>query len=132
MNEPDNPAPAGGPADENTEVTLTILGSAFRITCPRDQEESMREAERRLAEKLDVLKKVAPKFSNEKLAILAALDIYHELINQELKTAAFESIVKTRLDEVRELLSGFSAAGSGPRNPRDADVAFGPEPMIKE
>ncbi len=89
---------------EGTTVTVSVLDCSFHITCPTEKAESMKEAEKRLNEKLDVLKKLAPGFSNEKLAILAALDIYHDLINQELKMSSFVDIVKLRLDELDTLV----------------------------
>jgi cell division protein ZapA len=89
---------------EGTTVTVSVLDCSFHITCPTEKAESMKEAEKRLNEKLDALKKLAPSFSNEKLAILAALDIYHDLINQELKMSSFVDIVKLRLDELDTLV----------------------------
>ena len=89
---------------EGTTVTVSVLDCSFHITCPTEKAESMKEAEKRLNEKLDALKKLAPGFSNEKLAILAALDIYHDLINQELKMSSFVDIVKLRLDELDTLV----------------------------
>ena len=91
---------------EETTVTVSVLDCSFHITCPNEKADSMKEAEKRLNEKLDALKKLAPGFSNEKLAILAALDIYHDLINQELKMSSFVDIVKLRLDELDTLIEG--------------------------
>lgn len=89
---------------EGTTVTVSVLDCSFHITCPTEKAESMKEAEKRLNEKLDAIKKLAPGFSDEKLAILAALDIYHDLINQELKMSSFVDIVKLRLDELDTLV----------------------------
>ena len=95
-----------------TTVDVAVLGNSFHITCPAEKAESMKEAEKRLIEKLDTLKALAPKFSNEKLAILAALDIYHDLINQELKMSSFVDIVKLRLDELETLVQGMIDSSS--------------------
>jgi cell division protein ZapA (FtsZ GTPase activity inhibitor) len=90
--------------DDTVELEISALDNSFRITCPKNRVETMRVAEKHLIEKLEDLKKIAPNFSNEKLAILAAFDICHDLVNLQLKKASFEDIVKLRLNELEGII----------------------------
>lgn len=90
--------------EDTVDLEISALDNSFRITCPKNRVETMRIAEKHLIEKLEDLKKIAHNFSNEKLAILAAFDICHDLVNLQLKKKSFEDIVKLRLNELESVI----------------------------
>lgn len=63
-------------------VTISILGKEYQIGCPPEEEESLRQSARYLNEQMKQVKSRGATLGFEKVAILAALNISHELVTQ--------------------------------------------------
>lgn len=68
------------PADNS--VSISILGKEYQIGCPPEEEESLLRAARHLNEQMKEVKSRGATLQLEKVAILAALNISHELVTQ--------------------------------------------------
>lgn len=61
-------------------VTVTILGKEFRVACPDDERESLYSAASYLDRKLREVQASGKVIGTERAAIIAALNITHELL----------------------------------------------------
>lgn len=72
----------------NTTITkgldVTIMGREFRVSCPPDQEQSLREAVAYLDRKMCEIRDAGKVTGTERIAIMAALNISHELLSARL------------------------------------------------
>ena len=61
-------------------VTITIMGRDYQISCPPEEEESLRKSARHLDKNMEEVRKRGTSLGYEKIAVLAALNITHELL----------------------------------------------------
>lgn len=84
------PAPSGS-------VTITILGREYQIACPPEEEEALRKSARYLDKQMEQVKGRGTSLGYEKIAVLAALNITHDLLRKSHQVDATET------DSLREL-----------------------------
>lgn len=94
---------------ETEIVELKIMERVYRITCRKGESESLRNSATRIQNVLNELKVKAPGFNNEQLAILAALDLCHDLDHKELQLEELSDIVKIRTQELREQICNLKS-----------------------
>jgi len=80
------PAPTGS-------VNILILGREYQISCPPEEEESLRKSARYLDKQMEQVKSRGTSLAYEKIAVLAALNITHDLmkINQAADTSQYDA-----------------------------------------
>lgn len=78
-------------------VTITILGRDYQIACPPEEEEALRKSARYLDKQMEQVKGRGSSLGYEKIAVLAALNITHDLLKQSQKVDTSET------DSLREL-----------------------------
>jgi cell division protein ZapA len=78
------PAPTGS-------VTITILGREYQIACPPEEEESLRKSARYLDKQMEQVKGRGSSLGYEKIAVLAALNITHDLLKKSHQADASET-----------------------------------------
>lgn len=78
-------------------VTVSILGKEYQISCPPSEEEALRKSARYLDEQMSRIKARSSTLGFEKIAVMAALNISHELLKKSQQATATES------DSLREL-----------------------------
>lgn len=61
-------------------VRITILGKEYHIVCPQDEKADLLEAARQLEAKMDEIRNSGRVFGAERIAVMAALNVTHELI----------------------------------------------------
>jgi cell division protein ZapA len=65
-------------------VDITILGREYRVACSDDERESLLTAAAFLDRRMREIRDNAKVTGNEKIAVMAALNIAHELLNTKL------------------------------------------------
>jgi len=78
-------------------VTITIMGRDYQISCPPEEEESLRKSARHLDKNMEEVRKRGSSLGYEKIAVLAALNITHELLKLGQNTNSSET------DALREI-----------------------------
>jgi cell division protein ZapA len=79
-------------SDINPPIKVLILGKEYPIACPADEQHDLLVAARYLDEKMRVIRDSSRVIGTERIAVMAALNIAHELIqaNQEKQRLAQE------------------------------------------
>ena len=93
--------------------TITVLGRKFQIKCPEGQEDELQAAAKFLQHRMHEVYQgnAAAKFDH--IAVLAALNIAHELISGENKHASFVDEMGERVVGLREKIRNVLAS-NGP------------------
>ncbi len=64
-------------------LTINIMSKDYRIACPADEVESLKASARLLNEKLLEIKEQGSVIGTERIAIMAALNMSHEILHGE-------------------------------------------------
>lgn len=86
-------------------ITIRLLGREYRVSCPPGQEPSLRQAAEEVENRMKALRNSTNMPGSERLAILVALNLAHELqnVNQQPSGELGQRVVQQlheRLDEV--------------------------------
>ena len=94
-------------AAEVDTVSITILGREYQISCPPEEEEALRKSAKYLDKQMDTVKKRGSTLAFEKVAVMAALNICHELLQ---KSQASEKSENTSLEKIKRLQEKIESA----------------------
>ena len=81
-------------------VNITILGRDYQIACPPEDEEALRKSARYLDTQMDLVKSRGSTLAFEKVAVMAALNICHELLQKSQHATDSEH---NSLDQIKTL-----------------------------
>ena len=85
-------------------LTIKIMEKEYRIACPEEEKDNLRASADLLNEKLDEIKQAGSVIGTERIAIMAALNMSHEILHsQSLVTE--HSDLNQRIDELSERIS---------------------------
>jgi cell division protein ZapA len=73
--------------DKNKALDVTIMGRNYKVTCRDDERESLLEAVAYLDQKMGEIKSGGRVASAERIAVMAALNIAHELLEARARNA---------------------------------------------
>lgn len=71
-------------ADTPKTIEVSILGRAYRVACEDNEREALMQAVAYLDGKMGEIKKAAKVSGTERIAVMAALNIAHELLTTRL------------------------------------------------
>ncbi len=90
---------------KNTEpLTVTILDKEYRIACPEEEKDNLRASADLLNEKLAEIKQAGSVIGTERIAIMAALNISHEILHSQSMVVE-HSDLNQRIDALSERIS---------------------------
>ncbi|MCB5160926.1 cell division protein ZapA [Marinomonas algarum] len=84
-------------------VTVAILGQSYKINCPKGHEADLKEAAEYLNNQMREIKASGKIVGLEKIAVLAALNITHDMLSNQKYARANEQ-------QLRELTSQLDSA----------------------
>ena len=99
-------------ADKNA-ITISLLGREFRVGCPEGEERQLLASVDYLNRKLKEVREVGKVVGNERIAIMAALNIAHEMQSNTGKGAASSvdnTAIKRRIVAMQETVESALAA----------------------
>lgn len=94
-------------------VRITILGKEYHIVCPQDEREDLLEAARQLESKMDDIRDSGRVFGAERIAVMAALNVTHELLQSSKHRAmdlALEPDLHDRVSSLQDRIDSVLAA----------------------
>ena len=89
-------------SEEVDTVTISILGRDYQISCPPSEEEALRKSARYLDKQMAKVKKVGSTLAFEKVAVMAALNICHELLQQSEEAEETEISSTDKIQSLQE------------------------------
>ena len=104
-------------ADEKTRdkgaVTINLLGREFRVGCPEGEERQLLASVDYLNKKLKEVRDTGKVVGNERIALMAALNIAHESLSNPGKGGAggYDAVaLKRRMTSMQEMLDAALTA----------------------
>ena len=97
---------------EKGAATVSLLGREFRVSCPEGEEKQLAAAVDYLNRKLKEVRDTGKVVGNERIAIMAALNIAHEHVSNSGKApAGFDATAcRRRIVAMQETLDSALAA----------------------
>lgn len=92
---------------EVIETPIEIMGRTFHIKCPSCDIAALQKAAKFLEQKLRLTREASQTLSFEKVAVITALNISHELLNIEQNKNHLSELVN---DKLRDLKNKVEAA----------------------
>ena len=87
------------------------MGREFRVGCPEGEEKQLQASVDYLNRKLKEVRDTGKVVGNERIAIMAALNIAHEFMSKTPSSAAFDgSAIRRRITAMQETLEAALAA----------------------
>jgi cell division protein ZapA len=72
-------------------LDVSIMGRAYKVVCADDEREALTSAVEYLDRKMNEIKSAGKVASAERIAVMAALNITHELLNAKNNHTGFDS-----------------------------------------
>lgn len=88
----------------NSAVDVAIMGREFRVTCPDEEREELFQAVTYLDKKMCEIRDNGKVVGSERIAIMAGLNIAHELLATKVKGGFDMGEFKRRIDNMQMLL----------------------------
>jgi cell division protein ZapA len=89
---------------DNNAVDVAIMGREFRVTCPDEEREELLQAVTYLDKKMCEIKENGKVVGSERIAIMAGLNIAHELLAVKVKGDCDTGEFKRKIDRMKMLL----------------------------
>ncbi|MES9904653.1 MAG: cell division protein ZapA [Sedimenticola sp.] len=87
---------------ENTlPVTVHILDKEYRIACPPDEESSLLSSSRLLDQKMREIRAGGKVIGTDRIAVMAALNLAHELLDQQSAKSTTVDSANKRLHKIQ-------------------------------
>lgn len=101
-------------ARERGALTVSLLGREFRVACPDGEEKLLLASADYLNRKLKEVRDTGKVSGNERIAIMAALNIAHEFVSNKGNASSSSSIdgaaIRRRIVAMQETLDSALAA----------------------
>ena len=101
-----------------TTVEVSILDKDYLVACPEDQQDALRRAARHLDSKMREIRTTGKVLGTERIAVMAALNITHELLEDSSVSGAADDLLKS-MDEKLDSALGGSQPATDSGNSRD-------------
>ncbi len=83
-------------------IAVSILGKEYRIACAEGEEDALLKAARYLDARMKEIRSGGKVIGTERIAVMAALNIAHELLTREDSADAAASTANKRIRALRE------------------------------
>jgi cell division protein ZapA len=96
---------------EQGALTISLLGREFRVACPDGEEKQLLASADYLNRKLKEVRDTGKVLGNERIAIMAALNIAHEIMSNKPNASSFDgAAIRRRIVAMQETLDSALAA----------------------
>jgi cell division protein ZapA len=89
-----------------TQLSVTIMGQAYKLACKEGEEEALRQAVAYLDDKMCTIRDTGKIMGNDRIAVMAALGIAAELLATKSAEGPFADMT---MAEVRQKISAMHA-----------------------
>ncbi|MFT3741630.1 MAG: cell division protein ZapA [Gammaproteobacteria bacterium] len=83
-------------------ISLSILGKTYQVKCPPEKISELRESAEYLEDKMRRLNQSGKNFGEKNLAIIAALNITHDLLVQKKQGTVYMDSISRRIHELQD------------------------------
>ena len=96
--------------DENNLISVKILDREYTVRCPKNEGKTLQEAARYLDEQMSVVRQSGTITSTDRVAVVTALNLTHELIELRKQKTEYVDEVRNRVQKLQNKIENFLAA----------------------
>jgi len=89
-------------SNNSIPVTVRIADKEYKISCPEGEHESLLASARRVSDDMKAMRKSGKALGSEKIAVMVALNIAHELINAEGSSNNDDAKLLERIESLQQ------------------------------
>ncbi len=97
-------------SNENTTLTVTIVGKDYQVACPVGEEDSLREAAQYLHSLMESIRSSGRVVGLDRVAVMAALNISNELLQNRREHAAADARVTAQVQKLSDRVADAVSA----------------------
>ena len=97
--------------DQENNVTITVMGKTYKVKCPSDHIDELRSSAAYLDEKMREVAQSSKVISIDRIGVIAALNITHELITQKNQNNQYIDQVGKRIENLHSKIEEALAIG---------------------
>ena len=95
--------------EPTNSVEVTLLGRTYRVACEESEREALMQAVAYLDGKMNEIRKAGKVIGAERIAVMAALNVAHELLSTRLGTGFDVGKAKRRLSAIESKIDAAIA-----------------------
>lgn len=88
-------------SDKPITVTAKILSKEYTIACPADEREALEASVKHVDSQMQEIRNSGKVIGAERIAVMAAINIAHEMLKSQSLVQSIDVDVITRLDELQ-------------------------------
>ncbi len=88
--------------DKRETITVSILGKDYQISCPTSQASSLQSSANELDKRMQNIKKEGGIIGIERIAVMAALNTVHELMEAQQNHGRYQSSVNDYVNRLKD------------------------------
>ena len=89
---------------QSTTVEVKILDKEYLVACPAEEQEALIRAARHLDSKMREIRTGGKVFGTERIAVMAALNMTHELLERDTMSDATSTLLKAMDNKLESAL----------------------------
>ncbi|AHI29842.1 cell division protein ZapA [Marinobacter similis] len=93
---------------QSTTAEVKILDKEYLVACPDEERDALTRAARHLDNKMREIRASGKVFGTERIAVMAALNITHELLERDTMSDATSSVLKAMDSKLNNALGDSS------------------------
>lgn len=96
--------------EENNIIAVKILGRSYKVKCPPDQTHELQESASYVNDQMKKIQKLTNTNSTDRVAIVTALNICHELIQLKKQKNNYIDVMNQRIQDLQRRIENFLAS----------------------
>ena len=92
-------------------LTISIMNKEFQVACPEGEEEALQRAARYLSEQMQEIRQSGKVVGMDRIAIMTALNMSHELLSGQSKVQTSQDYAKLRIRALNDRLENAISDG---------------------
>lgn len=92
-------------SDATQAVTVRILDKEYKVGCPKGEHEALLSSAKEVDARMREIRKSGKVLSADRIAVMVALNLAHELVNTKTQVANIDDDVFDRLENLQEQIA---------------------------
>ncbi len=88
-------------SDQSNTVSVTVMDKTYKVKCPAEKISELRESAQYLDSKMREVSQTGKLLSVDRVAVIAALNIVHELLLQKKQTNSYIDTMSKRIHDLQ-------------------------------
>ena len=88
--------------DKTQAVTVKIMGKEYKVACPKGEQQALIASAKEVDTRMRNIRKSGKVLNTDRIGVLVALNLAHELLSTQLQVANIDDNVLERIDQLQD------------------------------